>query len=68
MILFLAPEGPKMSYDNGMLVMEDLNPEQKMTWRMSRGDMVRLALKCLRCAITRGNQGQPPLPREASHD
>jgi hypothetical protein len=54
MILFATPEGPKISYEpDGMLHVEDLNQQVKMRWHMTRGEMFRLAVNCLRAAILR---------------
>jgi hypothetical protein len=46
MTLFWHPTGPLMKYENGFLLIEDLNPELKTKWRMSRSEMFRLAWKC----------------------
>lgn len=51
MNLMWRPWGPKMSYRDGVLTIEDLNPEAKLTWRMSRGDMLRLAWRCFRAGV-----------------
>jgi hypothetical protein len=36
MTIFLHPAGPLMKYEHGVLFIEDLNPEMKTKWRMSR--------------------------------
>jgi hypothetical protein len=33
--------GPAIRYDGSLLVIEDLNPELRTQWRMSRWEMVR---------------------------
>jgi hypothetical protein len=40
-----------MKYENGLLRIEDLNPELKTQWRMSRAEMAILALKCFLAAL-----------------
>lgn len=47
MRLFFQKCGPMIFYQNGMLVTEDLNPQVRVHWRMSRIDMVRLGLRCI---------------------
>jgi hypothetical protein len=47
MTLFWNAAGPLMRYANGFLVVEDLNPELKTNWRMSRGEMLRLGWRCI---------------------
>jgi hypothetical protein len=44
--------GPLLRYEKDTLCIEDLNPQLKVRWRMSRGDMVRIGLRCLWAAIT----------------
>lgn len=54
MTLFFHNAGPMMKYANGLLKIEDLNPEQKMTWRASRTEMFILGLRCLLASVRRG--------------
>ena len=49
--LYWHNAGPLMQYDGEFLYIEDLNPELKTKWRMSRGEMFRLAWACLREAL-----------------
>jgi hypothetical protein len=49
-ILFWDKTGPKMTYDDGVLHISDLNPEIETAWRMSRWDMLRLGWNCIRAA------------------
>ena len=35
--------GPLIKYGDGVLYVEDLNPEIKTKWRMSRLDLLRMA-------------------------
>lgn len=51
MILFWHPTGPIMKYENGLLLVEDLNPEVKTKWRMSRFEMLVCAWKFLVAAV-----------------
>jgi hypothetical protein len=50
-ILLWHKTGPLMQYREGMLVIEDLNPERKMTWAVTRFELLRLGLQCLRAAF-----------------
>ena len=47
MTLFWHPTGPLMKYADGVLYIEDLNPEMKTRWRMSRMEMFRLGWRCI---------------------
>ena len=47
MTLFWANWGPLMKYRNGFLDIEDLNPEMKTRWRMSRIEMLKLGWRCI---------------------
>jgi hypothetical protein len=47
MTLFWHSTGPLLRYANGLLTIEDLNPEIKTTWRMSRTEMLKTALRFL---------------------
>jgi hypothetical protein len=51
MTLFYDKTGPLVRYSNGTLDIEDLNPETKMRWRMSRGEMLRLGWRCIWSAL-----------------
>ncbi len=50
-VLYWNECGPWVAYD-GMLHVQDLNPEVKTKWKMSRWDMIKLGFKCIRAAIT----------------
>ena len=52
MTLFWHPSGPLMEYDYGILNIEDLNPEMKTSWRMSRWEMLTLGWRCFVAAIS----------------
>jgi len=50
--LFWRPCGPLLRYKAGVLHIEDLNPQVSTKWRMSRWEMFRLSMRCLRAACT----------------
>jgi hypothetical protein len=52
MTLFWHQAGPLMRYQNGMLEVEDLNPEVKTKWTMSRMEMLKLGWRCIRSALS----------------
>ena len=49
-ILF-TNEGPMVKVGNGIVEISDLNPEVRLTWRLSKMEMLRLAFGFFR-AIT----------------
>jgi hypothetical protein len=51
MTIFWDPAGPLVKYDHGILAIEDLNPEAKLRWRMSRMEMLRLGWRCVIAAV-----------------
>lgn len=51
--LYWNETGPLMNYCAGMLLISDLNPEKHIQWRMSRWEMLRLGLRCIRAALGR---------------
>lgn len=51
MRLFFEPCGPVVRYSEGTFSVNDLNPEVKAAWRMSRIEMVRFGLRCLISAV-----------------
>lgn len=54
--IFWLPEGPKISWENDVLHIEDLNPEVSLRWRMSPELLKKLGENCLRVA-----EGKEPL-------
>jgi hypothetical protein len=52
MTLFWHPTGPLLRYSGGVLLIEDLNPELRTRWRMSRLEMLRLGWRCIAAALT----------------
>lgn len=53
MILFTDPTGPKLTYENGMLHVADLNPQIETRWRMTRWDMLKLGWRCIKAAASK---------------
>jgi hypothetical protein len=51
MTLFSHPTGPLVYYTGKTFGVEDLNPEAKMRWRMSRVEMLMLGVRCIIAAI-----------------
>jgi hypothetical protein len=51
MTLFWHGSGPKIAYSDGMIVVENLNPQVKTRWRMSRAEMFKLGWACIRAAM-----------------
>lgn len=51
MKIYMHETGPLVTYDGAMLRIEDLNPEVKTKWRMTRWEMVRFSLAALWSAI-----------------
>lgn len=56
--LFSHTTGPLLKFtrgdfDGGTLHVEDLNPHIQTKWRMSRGEMLSLGLRCLLAALRR---------------
>jgi hypothetical protein len=51
MTLFWHPTGPQLRYAAGVLLIDDLNPEVKIGWRMSRLELLRLSWRCLIAAV-----------------
>jgi hypothetical protein len=54
MTLFWHNTGPKVSYVNEVLEVEDLNPQVSTRWYMSRWEMFCLGWKCIVAAIIGG--------------
>lgn len=51
--IFWAPEGPLMKYSDGFLQIEDLNPELKTKWRLTRAELLHIGWRFLRAAMMR---------------
>jgi hypothetical protein len=50
MMLFLDKTGPLLQYNDGTLMISDLNPEMQVNWRISRIEMWRLGWRCIMAA------------------
>jgi hypothetical protein len=53
MTIFWSPCGPLLRYEDGTLHIEDLNPQIKTQWRMSRWEMLRTGVKFIMAALRR---------------
>jgi hypothetical protein len=51
MTIFWHPTGPLIRYENGLLRIEDLNPEIKTRWRMTRRERFMTGLRFLLSAV-----------------
>ncbi len=55
MILFWCPEGPRISYerhfDGDTIIVEDLNPESFIEFRMTPWELFKMGINCIRVAI-----------------
>lgn len=51
--LFYEPSGPLVRYGKGVLQIQNLNPEVRTQWRMSRMEMCRFGWRCIVAAIWR---------------
>jgi hypothetical protein len=51
MTLFMDSCGPLLRYDAGMLRVEDLNPEIKKRWRMTRCERFMVGLRFIVSAL-----------------
>lgn len=52
MTIYWHPTGPLIYFTGTTMGIEDLNPEAKMRWRMSRTEMLRIGWRCIVAAIT----------------
>jgi hypothetical protein len=51
MTIFWSETGPLLHYDGNRLLISDLNPSQEMRWSLSRWEMVKIGLRCIRAAF-----------------
>jgi hypothetical protein len=49
----MRPEGPLVKYEDNSLWVENLNPEVKTKWGMSRWDMIKMGCMCVLAALGR---------------
>ena len=50
-IVHFDKTGPMIRYDGETLHLSDLNPECHMHWRMSRGELLGIAARCMAAAL-----------------
>ena len=57
--LHFDPAGPVMRYEaaSETLYIDDLNPEQHMRWKLTRGELLRLGARMILQAIARWRRG-----------
>jgi hypothetical protein len=53
MTIFSDHAGPLLQYWHGVLLIEDLNPQMKTRWRMSRIERLVVGLRFIASAILR---------------
>jgi hypothetical protein len=51
MTIYSDPTGPLLEYKEGFLKIEDLNPELKTRWRLSRFEMFKIGFRFIRGAM-----------------
>jgi hypothetical protein len=55
--LYFNEAGPVVQYDGELLHVEDLNPHIQTKWRMSRWELIKLAVACLAATLRRYRHG-----------
>lgn len=65
MALYWHPTGPLMEWTEGMLRISDLNPETKIAWTMTRGQMFVLGLRCIWASLVGLRSAKPPVAKPA---
>ena len=50
-VIFWHQTGPRLSYDSGALVIEDLNPQIKTTWVIGIWNAIKIAARLLFAAF-----------------
>jgi hypothetical protein len=51
MTIFSDHAGPLLQYQHGVLLIEDLNPQMKTRWRMSRRERFMVGLRFIASAM-----------------
>lgn len=51
MTLFFCNSGPLIKYNSDCLYIEDLNPEQKMRWRVTKWELIVMGFKFIIAGI-----------------
>lgn len=50
-VLFTDPTGPLVQYGNGMVFVENLNPQVSTAWGMTRREMLAFGWRCIVAAF-----------------
>lgn len=53
MLLFHDAAGPQLVYRHDFLEINDLNPEARIRWRMTRAELFRLGWRCIVASLRR---------------
>lgn len=53
MIIYIHGTGPLIQYDEGQLIVSDLNPETMTRWRISRLDRLKAGLRFMASCFLR---------------
>jgi hypothetical protein len=48
--IFWRPTGPKLSWDGKTFLIEDLNPDARIEWRMDARELEQIGERCLQLA------------------
>ena len=48
--IFWLPSGPKLSWADGVLHIEDLNPEMSIKWVIDASELAQIGRRCLELA------------------
>ncbi len=51
MTIFWHWTGPLLRYESGVLTIEDLNPEIKTRWRLTRWELIKIGVRCVLAAL-----------------
>ena len=51
MTLFFDPAGPMIVYEKYILFIEDLNPEHRIRWRLSRFEALKIGLRFIVASV-----------------
>jgi hypothetical protein len=48
--IFWAPEGPRLSWNDGVFHIEDLNPSASIKWRITPAELLAMGERCRKLA------------------
>jgi hypothetical protein len=51
MTIYWDATGPLLHYDGSRLLIADLNPSMETRWVLSRWQMVKIGVRCIRAAL-----------------